>query len=323
MIDRIYLEHDVAEHPRTRQILARFPRAVTVPCERYGEVFNRKAQSFRLQKKRPALILARKHGQLVLPAPYSVGGENNHYFSHMLNCVFDCRYCFLQGMYRSAHYVLFVNYEEFFTQFDEEMSDGQPHWFFSGYDCDSLALDGVTGFVDAFLPYFERTPNAWLELRTKSVQVRSLLSRKPIPNCVVAFSFTSEPTLEDKVPPLEQRLDAMRTLAEAGWFVGLRFDPLIYHPDYCQRYEELFDRVLGAIPDERLHSVSLGAFRLPRAYHRTIERMYPEEPLLSGPLVDHDGMVSYTTQISEAMISFCNEQLRSRVPDERYFPCLI
>ena len=30
----------------------------------------------------------------------------------MYNCIYDCRYCFLQGMYSSANFVLFVNFEE-------------------------------------------------------------------------------------------------------------------------------------------------------------------------------------------------------------------
>ncbi len=114
-IRRIYVEEAVADHPRALEVRRRFPGAETVPCGRWGEVFNRSRQSFRLQKRWPALILARKHGQTVLEAPagYGFGGERNFYFSHMLNCIYDCRYCFLQGMFQSAHYVLFVNYEDF------------------------------------------------------------------------------------------------------------------------------------------------------------------------------------------------------------------
>jgi spore photoproduct lyase len=67
------------------------------------------------RKQAPALILAKKHGKKVLPAPEGYGFEqgSGFYFSHMLNCLYDCRYCFLQGMYRSAHYILFTNYEDF------------------------------------------------------------------------------------------------------------------------------------------------------------------------------------------------------------------
>ena len=110
----IYIENAIREHPRTLEVLDRFPRAEIIECERYGEVFNRASQNFRLQKPRPGLILAKKHGNLILPAPegYSIGAADNYYFSHMLNCLYDCRYCFLQGMYRSANYVYFVNFED-------------------------------------------------------------------------------------------------------------------------------------------------------------------------------------------------------------------
>ena len=327
MIGLIYVEQEIAEHPRTRALLERFPQATHVPIERYGEVFNRKAQNFRLQKRRPALILASKHGQRVLPAPegYGVGGSRNHYFSHMLNCVYDCRYCFLQGMYRSAHYVLFVNFESFAADIRATVAaqPEQQHWFFSGYDCDSLALDPVTGFVDGFLPVFEQLPNAWIELRTKSIQTQALLARTPIENCVVAFSFTPEgfAPLEPKVPPVARRIAAMRALADAGWPLGVRFDPLIHHPDYRARYDGLIAQVLGSLPPQALHSVSLGTFRLPRGYHRTIERLYPDAPLFSTPLADEDGMVTFPPQIRTQLTTFCTEAVCRHVPEELVYPC--
>ena len=128
------------------------------------EVFNPKAQSFRLQKLRPALILAAKHDAHVLPAPheYNIGSRHNYYFSHLLNCPYDCRYCFLQGMFRSANFVFFVNYEDFEEALDRRLEEwsGEDVHFFSGYDCDSLAFESVTGFCDSFLPFFEARPKA-------------------------------------------------------------------------------------------------------------------------------------------------------------------
>ena len=68
------------------------------------------------RKKKPALILAKKEGKKLhnVPNSFSIGGKKNYYFSHMLNCIYDCEYCFLQGKHMSAHYLLFVNYEDFF-----------------------------------------------------------------------------------------------------------------------------------------------------------------------------------------------------------------
>ena len=155
MIHTLYIEEAIRAHPRVRAIVERFARATIVPITRYGEVFNRNQQSFRLQKKNPALILAEKKSNQVLSAPegYGIGSARNFYFSHVLNCLYDCRYCFLQGMYRSAHYVLFVNYEDFQDQIVKTVAahPGEDVYFFSGYDGDSLALESITGFVEAFL----------------------------------------------------------------------------------------------------------------------------------------------------------------------------
>ena len=118
MVDTIYLESEVAEHERTQQIVSRYPKATRIDIERYGEVFNSHSQDFRIQKNNPSLILATKKNKKVMPTPvqYETGGGAHYYFSHMLNCVYDCRYCFLQGMLRSANYLVFVNYEEFLDE---------------------------------------------------------------------------------------------------------------------------------------------------------------------------------------------------------------
>ncbi|MEQ1561027.1 MAG: spore photoproduct lyase family protein, partial [Methyloglobulus sp.] len=238
MIETIYIEENIQQHSRVKDILARFPSARRITCERYGEVFNPKAQNFRLQKQKPALILAEKYHNFALETPkgYGMGANRNYYFSHMLNCLYDCRYCFLQGMYQSANYVLFVNYEDFQDDIKQICNNhpSEDNHFFSGYDCDSLALEPVTDFVGQFLPFFATLPNAWLELRTKSTQIRTLANREPLPRCVVAFSLSPAEIaskVEDRAPPLERRLAAIEQLQQQGWQIGLRFDPLIYQSE--------------------------------------------------------------------------------------------
>jgi len=330
MIETIYIEEAILQHPRVLDIVARFPQARKITCGRYGEVFNPKAQNFRLQKQQPALILAEKYKNFALPAPlgYGIGAERNYYFSHMLNCLYDCRYCFLQGMYQSANYVLFVNYEDFqqdIRQLCVDSPDENLH-FFSGYDCDSLALEPVTGFAEQFLPFFATLPNAWLELRTKSTQVRSLLNREPLPRCIVAFSLSPDKIaakIEDKAPSVQRRLDALCKLQEQGWQIGLRFDPLIYQSGYREQYRQLFEQVFSRIDLNRLHSVSLGVFRLPENFFKKVHKLYPEEKLFAGPLVSQQGMVSYKQELEQEMMHYCTEQILNYIPADKFFPCTL
>ncbi len=329
MIETIYIEENIRQHPRAKEILARFPNARNISCGRYGEVFNPKAQNFRLQKQKPALILAEKFKNFVLEAPfgYGIGAERNYYFSHMLNCLYDCRYCFLQGMYQSANYVLFVNYEDFQDEIRRVCGNHPTEevHFFSGYDCDSLALEPVTRFADVFLPFFAALPNATLELRTKSTQIRGLANANPFSGCVVAFSLT--PTeiatkVEAKAPPLERRFTAIKQLQRQGWQIGLRFDPLIYQTGYQEQYKGLFDQVFAFIDMERLHSVSLGVFRLPESYYKNINKLYPDERLFASPLEHHEGMVSYRQELEQEMMHFCSGQLLNHIPKNKFFPCI-
>jgi len=329
MIEHIYIEKAIIGHPRADDILRRCPGAIITECERYTELFNRKAQNFRLQKIKPALILAGKFKNFVLPAPseYAIGSEVNYYFSHMLNCIYDCRYCFLQGMYRSANYVIFINYEDFMGAIIEKIKKTKNNsiHFFSGYDCDSLALEPVTNFVSEFLPVFRQYPDALLELRTKSTQIRSLLSIEPIKNCVVAYSFTPDEVaraIEHKAPSVVKRIKALKQLQSHGWQTGLRFDPLIYHEEALAQYEMLFKQIFDQIDLTLLHSVSLGSFRLPKSFYRTMARLYPEETLFAAMLNEtEDGMITYSRSIRDNLLSFCKQTLLTYIPQEKFFPC--
>ena len=330
MIDTLYIEQAIATHHRVREIGSRFPNANQVMCERYGAVFNRKSQNFRLQKKNPSLILAHKFDNHVLTTPegYGIGGRNNYYFSHMLNCIYDCRYCFLQGMYRSAHYVLFVNYDDFFSAMDAKLvaHDGEDVWFFSGYDCDSLALDPLTGFAEHLLSYLETRPHAMVELRTKSTQIRALLGQAPLSNVIVAFSLTPEPAavaLEHKTPSVAKRINAMTQLAQNGWRLGLRFDPLLDDVRFEDHYQALFRDIFDRIDPACIHSITIGPFRMPAPFFSNVVRLYPDEPLLAGSFAHREGLITYPQEREAAMLAFCLDALRAHVSGDKIFSCAV
>lgn len=321
----VYIEEEIAETDRVRNILDRVGDIPRIRIERYGEIFNRAGQNFRIQKQAPALILARKHGKKVLPAPEGYGFEegSGYYFSHMLNCLYDCRYCFLQGMYRSAHYILFTNYEDFMEDILSQAGQATGNVFYSGYDCDSLAMEPVSGFCDAFIPFFASKPEITLEIRTKSTQVRKLLQFDPLPNCVVAMSFTPEAAArrwEHRVPTITKRLQALLKLQQAGWPVAIRFEPVIAEPGVEDNYERLFEQVFSTLDGELLHSVSLGEFRLPTDFHKKMVKLYPEEDLLARETVSSAGMVSLAGGGAEIMQGI-ESRLLTHVNSSRYYRC--
>jgi len=327
-MDIIYIEEQVLDHPRTAEILSRYPKAQQIAVERYSEVFNPHSQNFRIQKQNPALILAAKENTLVLdtPSQYETGGGANYYFSHMLNCIYDCRYCFLQGMFRSANYLLFVNYEDFYQEIEnlaeKHQDDEKPVWFFSGYDCDSLAYEPVSRFAEYFVPRFEQLPNAVLELRTKSTQIRSLLELDPLPNVVVAYSLSPQSLaaeVELGAPSLQKRIDALQRLQEAGWRIGLRFDPIIWHQGYEADYQQMLVQIFQQLDANSIDSITLGGFRLPKGFYKIMRDLYPEHWLFSAGLTDNNGMISYTESIEREVFTAIEKQVLTYVAESTLF----
>jgi spore photoproduct lyase len=317
MYKNIYVEESVRDEPRTKTILKRYNNATIIYCSHYGELFNRRKQNFKTQKKDPTLIIAKKENRRILPIPaeYAIDAKNNFYFSHMLNCLYDCRYCFLQGMFRSASHVVFVNYSDFKKDLITHIEkSNETICFYSGYDCDSLALDPVTNFSRNFVPLFEPYPHAYLELRTKSTQIRNLLNLSPLTNIICAFSLSPERVIanyEDKTPPLDARLSAIKRLRDQGWTVALRFDPLILIQNFYTVYSDFFEHVYKILGNRQIHSITLGSFRLPKAFHKTIKRLYPDEALLVNGLKRNDNQISYTPALEYKMIHWCKQKLKS------------
>ncbi len=338
MIQTIYLEQAAAEHPRAQSIIKRYPQAHVVLVHNHSEVFNGHNQHFRTQKQAPSLILALKQNTFVhtTPPQYETGGGAHYYFSHMLNCVYDCRYCFLQGMFQSAHYLVFVNYEDFLLQIESlaqvHASDALPAWFFSGYDCDSLAFEPVTGFAEFFLDQFAKLPNAVLELRTKSTQIRSLLRRPALDNVVVAASLSPTEVavaVERGAPSTTKRIAALQKLQAHGWKIGIRFDPVIWHSGYKEGYTQLIEQVFSQLDADLLDSVTLGSFRVPKPFFKEMYKLYPDEPIFNFGLVQqtevgegaakNSTQVTYRSDIEIETLEFVYQLCQPHVSREKLF----
>ncbi len=284
----IYIEKEIKNSKRVQEIVSRFRQKEIIIIDRYSEVFNKKNQSFKLQKLNPALILAKKYGNFIneTPKKYTIGNSNNYYFSYMYNCLFDCKYCFLQGLYSSSNYVIFLNYEDYFTHINNKIRslNGQKSTFFSGYDCDSLVYDRNTMFIQSAIDFFSNFQNAELEIRTKSTYLSPLL-RESKKNIIIASSFTTEKfssKYEKGVPKLSKRLNFLKSVVNLGWKVGLRFDPFIVYEGCEKDYQKLFISLFKIIPQNQLHSVTYGNLRYPISLYKNIEKNNTNDKLFSS-----------------------------------------
>ena len=101
----------------------------------------------------------------------------------------------------------------------------------------------------------------------------------------------------------------------------VRFYPIVYHSHYQQTFLELLDQVFSVIDADSLHSVSLGAFRLPKSNFKQVHKLFPEEALFAQNLVLNNDIISYSPDLEHEMIGFCEQQLLQRISPDIFYPC--
>tara|TARA_A200000113_G_C8783869_1_gene328522 strand:- start:231 stop:911 length:681 start_codon:yes stop_codon:yes gene_type:complete len=186
-------------------------------------------------------------------------------------------------MFNSAHYVIFVNYEDFFLNIKDILNHKSRNvCFFSGYDCDSLALEDITGFMDFFLDKFIKLKNGILEIRSKSTNIKSIKKINPSSNIIPAFSLNPEYSIkshEHNTPKLINRLNAIRELQNLGWNIGIRFDPFIWYGDLCDM-SLFFREIFSSVKKNKVHSVTIGNFRMANNYLKRMVKINPTDPYI-------------------------------------------
>ena len=314
----IYVEKDIADHEVTGEILDFFSSSTVVEIDNYMDVFSPTHQDFVLQKQSQKLILAKSRSTLVFPgAPVcqSFGNENFYYVSNVMNCIYDCEYCYLQGMYNSANIVIFVNIEDTFAEIEEILKQ-HPMYLCISYDTDLLALEGFLGFARKWIEFARKHPSLTVECRTKS-STFDIIEDEDIPNNFI-FAWTLSPDeiskkYEHKAPSLDARLTSIKRAIKKGLKIRLCFDPILHVENYDACYTGLFERVFGEIPAENILDVSIGTFRISKSYMSGMRKKRPCE-ITTYPYETSEGYYSYSDEVNEKLLS------KARDIIGRYFP---
>jgi len=299
--------------------------------EHYKDLFNRSHQDFAAQKKAPSLILAKKTGTLIYkgaPVCQSFGNEHFYYTSCMMNCIYHCDYCYLQGMYPSGHVVVFVNPEDYFAELETLLKE-HPVYLCISYDTDLLALEQTFSFVSKWLSFASGHPDLTLEIRTKSGNpaVFETLSRlytgKEELKKQVIFAWTVSPeslckTTEHGAASLPLRITALQAAKQAGFSVRLCFDPMIFHSGWKNSYSTLVENIFSRVSPDDLYDVSIGVFRISTEYLKNMRKKRPDSAIVQYPYITEQG-VSHYGNLSEEMIQYLQELLLKYLPEEKIF----
>ena len=288
-IDTIYLEPEVEEFARGREILARFPDARRIEVASHWRIPELHGNAGSVgdwnRIKRTSLVL----GTLKSPRCRPNGRSSDFIAPSQANgCAMSCAYCYVPRRKGFANPITaFVNTERILGTLERHIGrqgvKATPNqcdpslWVYDigeNSDCsvDALISDNVRDLVT----FFAGQPTAKATFATKFVN-RELLDLEPRERTRVRFSLMPRETsklLDVRTHPIEQRIAAIDDFVEAGYEVHVNLSPVVIEEGWEARWDELLRElddgigprarrqlkaeVIFLTHNDRLHEVNLG-----------------------------------------------------------------
>lgn len=256
---------------------------------------------------------------------------NYWHFSPYGFCPYGCKYCYLAGtpgVKFSPTVKIYVNLPEMLQQIDLIARRLQePTAFYLGKLQDSLALDPLTAYSTVMVPFFAEHPWARLTLLTKSAYVDRLLDLDHRGHSILSWSVNPPEVsamFEENVPSIDERLNAMRRVAECGYPIRTIMMPVIPVDGWRDVYGAFTKRLLETVPIQRL---TLGGICIYQSARDLMERKITGRNVVSAH-IDRasakagDGRARYPRSLRQEAYSLVIQCARRLRPDLEIALCL-
>ena len=224
--------------------------------------------TYRDAKRTLAVVTASPSRRRLQPIPPSADWR----FDLAEGCPAHCSYCYLAGSLSGPPIIrVYANLPEILAELPAAVGHGavtsasatraqEGTTFECSCYTDPLALEHLTRHLATCISTFGAW-NAPVQLRftTKFDAVAPLVGLSHNGRTRVRFSVNAQEAErhEGGAPRMKQRLAALRTMALAGYPVGLTIAPILRLPNWLEAYDRLLEDVAGSL--EGLSSVDLTA----------------------------------------------------------------
>ena len=159
-----------------------------------------------------------------------------------------CMYCYLVCNYNKCAYLrLFVNREQMLEKIIRTAQKSEKELTFEiGSNSDLILENSITGNLVWTIENFANSEKGFLTFPTKFSMVDEILPLKHNGKIIIRMSVNPEEIInkvEFGTSRLEERLEAINKLAEAGYKIGILIAPVILVDNWQKLYTELIQNL--------------------------------------------------------------------------------
>jgi spore photoproduct lyase len=263
-IQQIYLEPEVEQYERGREILARFPDADRIEVPSHWNIpglhGNEGLAEDWLRIKRDVLVLGVRKSLTA-----RANGRSSHWVaaSAANGCAMACAYCYVPRRKGFANPIsVFVNIEQItgYLERHAKRQGAKPHdpkdqidpqyWVYDIGENSDLSVDAmISDNVRDLVTLFRLLPNAKASFATKYVN-RDLLELDPQGKTRIRLSLMPERMarlVDVRTSPVHERIAAINDFVAADYEVHVNFSPVIVYDGWRADYAELLRQLDAAL----------------------------------------------------------------------------
>ena len=289
-IDRIFIDQSLIIDHEIKSLLAHFivqPRSVTDSRQVFDYV---NSDPDPISRAKKTLYITTNKGAVVKECPgTSVYTCCDYTILHTGTfCNMDCSYCILQAYFHPPVLQYFAGLEQYSKALDKIFSRNKVYRIGTGEYTDSLIWEPISIVPQFLVNKFSRQNHCVLELKTKTVNIDSLLDLDHNRKTILAWSLNTPAIIQSQekgTASLNARLKAAKKAADHGYPLAFHFDPLVVYPGCENDYKRVIDQIFEFIRPRDIVWISLGTFRFMPGLKSLIESRFPDSTICYGEFI--------------------------------------
>ena len=316
----IYYEKESENYELGKKLLDNY-RSQNIPCYEIKnhnniEEMRKKQNSEFINMKQNLIIGIRKTHNFVpnhktsdFLVPYTSSG-----------CTAMCLYCYLVCNYNKCAYLrLFVNREQMLEKIKKVANQSEKDFTFEiGSNSDLILENSITGNLEWTIENFKTNQKGLLTFPTKFDMVEPLLPLDHQGKVIIRMSVNPKEiirTIEIGTSPLTNRVEAINSLKQAGYKIGILIAPVILVEDWKEQYTELIQYLAENLSQEVKKDVFFEIIFMTYSYvHRMINsEAFPKlinlynQDIMTGR---GKGKYTYRKEVKEGAESFLRNLMK-------------
>jgi len=203
-------------------------------------------------------------------------------------CTMDCSYCILQAYFHPPVLQYFAGLSTLAAALEPVFSGNALLRIGTGEYTDSLIWEPITPMPAFLVDQFSTQDRAVLELKTKTVNVSSLLERDPRGKTILAWSVNTPDIIRSEergTAALAARIETAKKCADHGYRLAFHFDPLIVYDGCGSAYEKVIETIFAQVNPKDVVWISLGTFRFMPQLKSVIQTRFGDSVIPYGEFI--------------------------------------